>query len=87
VRTVAWFVAGALLASFAGAASSGCGCADEAIAPIAPGSYALVEPDPAPYVGYTLTYSEAGGAGTVRESYVRNGVAHDTVYAVIERSP
>jgi hypothetical protein len=87
VRTLASFAAGALLAVFAGAAWSGCGCADETVAPIQLGSYELVEPDPTPYVGYTLTYSEAGGVGTVHEAYTRNGIAHDTSYRVLEKSP
>ncbi len=88
MRTALSFAAGALLAAVAGAGWSGCSaCSDEPVAPILAGSYALVSPDPAPYVGYTLTYAETGGVGTVHEAYTRNGVAHDTVYTVIAKTP
>jgi hypothetical protein len=86
VRTLLSFVAGAALAVVAGASWTGCGsCSDEPVAPILGGGYELVDPDPAPFVGYALTYDDA--AGTVRETYTRNGVAHDTRYTVTQKSP
>jgi len=85
VRTLAAFVAGALLALVAGATWSGCGCDSADVVPIAEGAYELVDPAPAAYVGYTLTY--ARGAGTVHEHFTRNGVMHDTVYAVTSTVP
>ncbi len=68
MRTALSFVAGAALAVLVGTTSGGCGCKDDSVAPISAGTYALVEPDPTPYVGYVLTYSETGGTGTVREA-------------------
>ncbi len=85
MRTILSFVAGAAFALLAGAAWSGCDCSNDPVAPIQSGSYALVEPDPTPYVGYTLTVS--ADLTTVREAYTRSGVAHETIYSVVERNP
>lgn len=79
------FLAGSVLALAAGALWSGCGCDDTAVVPIAAGTYALVSPDPTPYVGYVLSYSAE--AGTVHERFTRGGVEHATVYEVVSRTP
>lgn len=85
MRTLASFAAGVALALVLSSAWSGCGCGPDEVVPIAGGTYELVDPDPTPYVGYQLTYSEQDG--TVRETFTRNGVRHDTTYTVTSHDP
>ncbi len=85
MKAVASFCAGIAFAVVAGAGWSGCGCPSSEMVPITSGTYELVEPDPTPFVGYVLTYSEADA--TVHETFTRDGVVHDTSYTVTFKDP